>query len=99
MRENLDRSGGAIMAESVASRLAGPLGRSAAQQLVATVVRQAAESGTPLRDALLAEATVAAQLDAAAVDEALDPRSRLGIAGPAVDEEVRRHGRRRKGSG
>jgi 3-carboxy-cis,cis-muconate cycloisomerase len=99
MRANLDRSGGAIMAESVASRLAGPLGRAQAQQLVATIVRQAAESGTPFRDELLADATVVALLDAAAVDAALDPRSRLGIAGVAVDEEVRRHGRRAEGSG
>jgi 3-carboxy-cis,cis-muconate cycloisomerase len=93
MRENLDCSGGAIMAESVASRLAGPLGRSPAQQLVASLVRQAAETGTPLRDSLLADPAVAQHLDAAAVDAALDPRSRLGIAGAAVDEAVRRHGR------
>jgi 3-carboxy-cis,cis-muconate cycloisomerase len=99
MRENLDRSGGAIMAESVASRLSGPLGRTEAQRLVAAVVRQAAQSGTPLRDALLAEPAVAEHLDAAAVDEALDPRGRLGIAGVAVDEEVRRHGRRTGGRG
>jgi 3-carboxy-cis,cis-muconate cycloisomerase len=97
MRENLDRSGGAIMAESVAARLSGALGRSEAQRLVAAVVRQAAQSGTPLRDALLADPVVAEHLDAAAVDEALDPRSRLGIAGIAVDEEVRRHGRRTGG--
>jgi 3-carboxy-cis,cis-muconate cycloisomerase len=97
MRANLDRSGGAIMAESVASRLAGPLGRSAAQQLVATLVRGAAESGTRLRDALLADPTLAGHLDAAAIDAALDPRSRLGTAGVAVDEVLRRHGRRTEG--
>jgi 3-carboxy-cis,cis-muconate cycloisomerase len=98
MRENLDRSGGAIMAESVAARLFAALGRTEAQRLVAACARQAAESGTPLRDALLVEPAVAEHLDAAAVDEALDPRGRLGIAGVAVDEEVRRHGRRTGGS-
>jgi 3-carboxy-cis,cis-muconate cycloisomerase len=97
MRENLDRSGGAIMAESVASRLSEALGRAEAQRLVAAVVRQAGENRTPLRDALLAEPKVAAHLDAAGVDEALDPRGRLGIAGIAVDEAVRRHGRRTEG--
>jgi 3-carboxy-cis,cis-muconate cycloisomerase len=94
MRENLDRTGGAVMAESVASRLAGRLGRSDAQRLVAAVVRGAAEDGTPLRDALQADPEVAEHLDPAAIDEALDPRSRLGIAGRAVDEAVRRSGRR-----
>jgi 3-carboxy-cis,cis-muconate cycloisomerase len=99
MRTNLDLTGGAIMAESVASRLAGSLGRSRAQELVAAVVRRAAEDGTPLRDALLADPTVAGELDAAAVDAALDSRNRLGVAAAAVDEAVRRYGRRSGASG
>jgi 3-carboxy-cis,cis-muconate cycloisomerase len=94
MRQNLDLSGGAVMAESVASRLAGPLGRSEAHQLVADLARRAAEAGRSLRDELLAEPAVTDHLDAAAVDAALDPRDRLGIAGPAVDEALRRYGRR-----
>jgi 3-carboxy-cis,cis-muconate cycloisomerase len=99
MRTNLDLTGGAIMAESVASRLAGSLSRSRAQELVAAVVRRAAEDGTPLRDALLADPTVAGELDAAAVDAALDSRNRLGVAAAAVDEAVRRYGRRSGASG
>ena len=50
--------------------------------------------GAALRNILLAEPTVTEQLDAAAVDDALDPRSWLGIAGAAIDEAVRRYGHR-----
>jgi 3-carboxy-cis,cis-muconate cycloisomerase len=97
MRENLDRTGGAIMAESVASRLAGPMGRTEAHRLVAAVVRRTAENVTTLHDELLADPEVSGHLDAAAVEAALDPRARLGIAGVAVDEAVRRLGRRTAG--
>ncbi|HEX3907735.1 MAG TPA: lyase family protein [Mycobacteriales bacterium] len=94
MQHNLELTGGAVMAESVAARLAGAMGRDQAHELVATLVRRSADQGTPLRETLLAEPAVTEQLDADALDAALDPRSRLGIAGAAVDEAVRRYGHR-----
>ena len=94
MQHNLELTGGAVMAESVAARLAGAMGRDRAHELVATLVRRSTEQDAPLREVLLADPVVAEQLDAAAVDAALDPRTRLGLAGAAVDEAVRRYGRR-----
>ncbi len=96
MQHNLELTGGAVMAESVAARLAGAMGRDRAHELVAALVRRSAEQGTSLRDTLLADPAVTEQLDAATVDAALDPRTRLGIAGAAVDEAIRRYGRRAK---
>jgi 3-carboxy-cis,cis-muconate cycloisomerase len=94
MQRNLELTGGAVMADSVAARLAGVMGRDQAHELVATLVRRAAERDTSLRGVLLAEPAVMEVLDTDAVDAALDPRTRLGIAGAAVDEAVRRYGRR-----
>jgi 3-carboxy-cis,cis-muconate cycloisomerase len=94
MQENLQLTRGAVMSESVVTHLAGLLGRTEAQQLVATLARQSAENGTTLRDELLADPTASEHLDVAAVDEALDPRGWLGAAGAAVDEAVRQDGRR-----
>ena len=51
MRANLDASGGLVLAERVASALAGPLGRGAAHELVADAACTPA-----FRDALLADA-------------------------------------------
>jgi 3-carboxy-cis,cis-muconate cycloisomerase len=96
MQHNLDLTGGAVMAESVAARLAEPLGRSEAHALVAAVAARAATTGGSLRDELLADPAVTGQLDAAAIDAALNPRSRLGVAAEAVDAAVREHGRRER---
>jgi 3-carboxy-cis,cis-muconate cycloisomerase len=94
MRHNLDQTDGAVMAEAVASALAAQLGRDTAQQLVTEATRRAAAESVSLRDALLATEEVVAVLGPAGVDAALDPASRLGIAGVVVDEVVRQFGRR-----
>jgi adenylosuccinate lyase len=52
MCATLDRSGGMLMAESVAGRLAGALGRDAAHRLVRDRVRVARERGVPLGEVL-----------------------------------------------
>ena len=89
MRANLDAAGGRPMAENVAGRLAAALGRAAANDLVARLAR---EPG-PFREALLADPTVRAHLDEAAVDEALDPVRYLGVAGEFVDRVLRKGSR------
>jgi 3-carboxy-cis,cis-muconate cycloisomerase len=94
MRHNLELTRGAIMTESVAARLAGGLGRSEAHALVAAIASRATAQGATLRDELLTDPGVTAQLDVASIDAALDPRNRLGIAGVAVDEALRRYGHR-----
>ncbi|GIJ07881.1 3-carboxy-cis,cis-muconate cycloisomerase [Micromonospora andamanensis] len=86
MRANLDATGGLLLAEAVAARLAPALGRAAAHDLV----RRAA--GRPdFRAALLAEADLRAHLSEPDVDAALDPAGWLGSAGHLVDRALDLH--------
>ncbi|HEY2705337.1 MAG TPA: 3-carboxy-cis,cis-muconate cycloisomerase [Candidatus Dormibacteraeota bacterium] len=91
MRENLDRSGGVLMAGSVAGRLAGALGRDAAHRLVRDRVRDARERGAPLREVLVNDPVVREHLSVEQVDAALDPRGHLGSAGVLVDRALQAH--------
>jgi 3-carboxy-cis,cis-muconate cycloisomerase len=84
MRANLDATGGLIMAERVSGLLAERLGRVAAHDLV----RDAATSGRPFREALLAEPRVTEHLSQAELDEALDPAGYLGSAEALVDRAL-----------
>ncbi|WP_341721044.1 3-carboxy-cis,cis-muconate cycloisomerase [Micromonospora sp. FIMYZ51] len=86
MRANLDATGGLLLAEAVAARLAPALGRAAAHDLV----RRAA-AGPSFRDALLAEPDVRAHLSEPDVDAALDPAGWLGAAGQLVDRALDLH--------
>ena len=88
MRENLDATGGQIMAEAVMMRLAERMGHESAHHLVMAACRRAATSGTSLADELLAEDTLG--LDRAQVDALLDPAGYLGLSGAFVDAVVGR---------
>ena len=90
-RENLDRTGGLLMAEHVATALAPGLGRQAAHDLVAEAAGRAADEGIPFRDALLAVDAVAEALGPAGVDAALDPAGYLGAAQAFVDRALAAH--------
>jgi 3-carboxy-cis,cis-muconate cycloisomerase len=85
MRENLDLSGGLVMAERISLLLMDRLGRAEAQE----VVREAASAGTGFRDALLADPRTG--LDAAELDAALDPSTYLGSASELVDRAIAFH--------
>ena len=89
MRRNLELTGGLLMAENVAVRLAARIGRSEAQDLVAEVCRTAAAAGLPLREALLADLRIG--LSEKEVDDALDPAGYLGCAGEFVDRALAAH--------
>ena len=82
MRQNLDLTGGLVMAERVALLLMDRLGRAEAQE----IVREAAASGTNFRDALLADPRTG--LEPAALDAALDPSTYLGSAAGLVDRAL-----------
>ena len=82
MRQNLDLTGGLVMAERVAFLLMDRLGRAEAQE----IVRDAAASGTSFQDALLADARTG--LEPAALDAALDPSTYLGSAAGLVDRAL-----------
>ncbi|MBQ1023462.1 3-carboxy-cis,cis-muconate cycloisomerase [Micromonospora sp. C95] len=86
MRANLDASGGLLLAEAVAARLAPALGRAAAHDLV----RRAA-ARPDFRAGLLAEADLRAHLSEADVDAALDPAGWLGSAGQLIDRALDLH--------
>ncbi|MFD6753101.1 3-carboxy-cis,cis-muconate cycloisomerase [Micromonospora gifhornensis] len=83
MRANLDATGGLLLAEAVATRLAPALGRAAAHDLVAR-----AATAASFRDALLADPDVRAHLSVADVDAALDPAGWLGSAATLVDRAL-----------
>ncbi|MFD1146659.1 3-carboxy-cis,cis-muconate cycloisomerase [Saccharothrix hoggarensis] len=89
MRRNLDLTGGLLMAENVAVRLAARIGRSEAQDLVAEVCRTAVAAGRPLREVLLADLRIG--LTEEEVDDALDPAGYVGSAGEFVDRALAAH--------
>jgi 3-carboxy-cis,cis-muconate cycloisomerase len=91
MRRNLELTGGLLMAESVTTRLAGPLGRQRAHELVTEACRRAVAEGSGLRAVLLADPSVREHLSTADIDAALDPSGYLGSAGRFVDRALAAH--------
>ncbi|GAA3092584.1 3-carboxy-cis,cis-muconate cycloisomerase [Streptosporangium carneum] len=89
MRANLDTTRGLLMAEHVVVRLGGT---PQARALVDAACARAADDGSTLRDALLADPRV--ELTPGEVDAALDPASYLGSAGAFVDRALRAHANR-----
>jgi 3-carboxy-cis,cis-muconate cycloisomerase len=83
MRANLDATGGLVLAEAVAARLAPAVGRSTAHDLVTR-----AAAAPSFRAALLADPEIRAHLSEAQLDAALDPARWLGSAGPLVDRAL-----------
>jgi 3-carboxy-cis,cis-muconate cycloisomerase len=84
MRQNLDLTGGLVVAERVAHLLAPRLGRSDAREVVAT----AAATGS-FRWALVADERVG--LSTEEVDALLDPEEYLGSAAALVDRALARY--------
>ncbi|MEQ7124516.1 adenylosuccinate lyase family protein [Actinopolymorpha sp. B11F2] len=91
MRANLDATGGLVMAESVAARLAPVLGHTAAHDRVGELARAALRTGTPLRDHLLAADDIRQHLTPVDIDEALDPVGWLGSADALIDRALAAH--------
>ena len=92
LRENLDATGGLLMAESVATALTPALGRLAAHDAVERACRRAVAEGRPVRDALLAEPEVERALGGSGLDAALAPEGYLGVAEALVDRALAAHG-------
>ena len=91
MGENLEATGGLIMAESVVAALGERLGRARARELVDAACGRALASGTPLRDQLVGDEAVSGELSAEEIDRALDPAGYLGSAGAFVDRALERY--------
>jgi 3-carboxy-cis,cis-muconate cycloisomerase len=88
MRENLDATGGMLLAENVTTVAAERLGRLKAHDLVQTACRRALEEGKPLREALLEDDAFGEVLSEGEIDAALDPAGYLGSAGEFVDRAL-----------
>lgn len=84
MGANLDLTGGLVMSEAVADRLAPALGRTAAHDLVARLARE-----DRFREALIADPDVRKVLETEQdVDAVLDPMSRLGATETLIDRAL-----------
>jgi 3-carboxy-cis,cis-muconate cycloisomerase len=88
MRQNLEATGGMLMAENVTTIVADSLGRMEAHKLVAAAARRAADGGKPFREELLAEPVLRERLSAEEVDAALDPTYYLGSTGAFIDRAL-----------
>jgi 3-carboxy-cis,cis-muconate cycloisomerase len=86
MRANLALTGGAIVAERVAVRLAEEIGREAAHEAVAAAAARASSAGGSLSEALLSDASLG--LDRAELEELLAPAAYLGSAEVFVDRAL-----------
>ncbi len=88
MRANLDATEGLLLAEHVATIVAGRLGRLEAHELVEAAARRTFERGTSLREELLAEPVLREVLSSEEIDSALDPAQYLGSAEAFVDRAL-----------
>jgi 3-carboxy-cis,cis-muconate cycloisomerase len=88
MRENLDATGGLLLAEHVTTMVAEHLGRMRAHELVEAASRRTFESGKSLREELLAEPELEEILSNKEIDAALDPACYLGSAEVFVERAL-----------
>jgi 3-carboxy-cis,cis-muconate cycloisomerase len=88
MRQNLDETGGMLMAENVVTVVADRLGRLQAHEIVREAARRAADGGRPFRDELLAEPALGGRLSPEDVDAALDPAGYLGSTRAFIDRAL-----------
>jgi 3-carboxy-cis,cis-muconate cycloisomerase len=88
MRENLDETGGMLLAENVTTVAAERLGRLRAHDVVEAACRRALDEGKPLREVLLEDAEIREVLSPEEIDTALDPAGYLGSAGAFVDRAL-----------
>jgi 3-carboxy-cis,cis-muconate cycloisomerase len=89
MLENLNATGGLLLAENVTTVTAEHLGRLEAHGLVEEASHRALESGKSLREELLSEPRLAEVLSEEEIDAALDPAHYLGSAGEFVDRALK----------
>lgn len=88
MRENLEFTRGLIYAEAVSMALANKMGRSQAHEIVEAACRKAQGEKRHLREVLLENAQIKAQLSSRELDGLFDPRNYLGAADAFVDSLI-----------
>jgi 3-carboxy-cis,cis-muconate cycloisomerase len=95
MRDNLDLTGGLILAEAVMMALAPELGRQRAHQLVYDACARATETGADLADELLKNPDIVASLGEQRIRQLSDPSAYLGSAQAMTQSVTRRPADRR----
>ena len=88
MRENLDVTGGLLLAENVTTGAAERLGRLKAHDVVRAVARRAVDGPRSFREELLGDDEIREVLSEEEIDAALDPAGYLGSAGTFVDRAL-----------
>lgn len=88
MRENLDATGGLLLAENVTTVAAEHLGRLKAHDLVQAAARRAVDGERSFREELLGDAGIREVLSEEEIDAVLDPAGYLGSAGTFVDRAL-----------
>jgi 3-carboxy-cis,cis-muconate cycloisomerase len=81
MRQNLDLSGGLIMAEAVMLKLGAAIGRQHAHDVVYDAAQAAVVEGRPFAQVLAADPRVAAHLGTPDLEALLDPTLYTGLCG------------------
>jgi 3-carboxy-cis,cis-muconate cycloisomerase len=88
MRENLDVTGGLLLAESVTTVAAERLGRLKAHDVVEAACHRALDEGETLREELLKTPEISEVLSTEEIDAALDPARYLGSTWAFVDRAL-----------
>jgi 3-carboxy-cis,cis-muconate cycloisomerase len=91
MRANLEASGGLVLAEAVAMRLAPRLGRQEAYALVERAARRAGAERRTFADVLREDPQISAVLDRRTIDETLTPETYLGSTSAFIADVLARH--------
>jgi 3-carboxy-cis,cis-muconate cycloisomerase len=88
MRENLDTTGGLLLAENVTTIAEEKIGRLEAHELVEAASRRTFANGSTLREEIMAEPALCDHLTPEEIDAALDPEQYLGSAGAFIDRAL-----------
>jgi 3-carboxy-cis,cis-muconate cycloisomerase len=96
MRAGVELTGGLIMAESVATRLAPLMGRGEAHALVERCCRESLARRQLLRDVLFDDPAVREHLTADEIGHALEPASYLGASDLLIDRALEQHRSRQR---
>jgi 3-carboxy-cis,cis-muconate cycloisomerase len=93
MRANVEITGGLVLAEAVAMRLAPRLGNHEAHAHIERAARRAMDERRAFADVLGEDLAVSAILDRSEIEEALSPDAYLGSAATFVANVLARHGK------
>jgi 3-carboxy-cis,cis-muconate cycloisomerase len=96
MRQNLDATGGLILAEAVMMTLGERIGRGEAHHLLETASRKAIAERRHLRDVLANDEHITRHLDEGTLKRLFDPLAYLGSAQQFVDRALAAYRRRPK---